>query len=79
MVNDIPWASPEVLIPRIRPAAQAGLLVGDILVGLAGAPVTDPDDLLTRLVGAMVGQPALLQVLRGGQPVEFTVIIGERK
>jgi S1-C subfamily serine protease len=61
------------------PAAQAGLLVGDILVGLAGAPVTDPDDLLTRLVGAMVGQPALLQVLRGGQPVEFTVIIGERK
>ena len=61
------------------PAAQAGLLVGDILVGLAGAPITDPDDLLTRLVGAMVGQPALLQVLRGGQPVEFTVIIGERK
>jgi len=61
------------------PAAQAGLLVGDILVGLAGAPVTDPDDLLTRLVGAMVGQATLLQVLRGGQPVDITVIIGERK
>ncbi len=61
------------------PAAQAGLLVGDILVGLAGAPVTDPDDLLTRLVGAMVGQSTQLQVLRGGQPVDFAVIIGERK
>jgi S1-C subfamily serine protease len=61
------------------PAAQAGLLVGDILVGLAGAPVTDPDELLTRLVGAMVGQSTQLQVLRGGQPVDFAVIIGERK
>ena len=61
------------------PAAQAGLLVGDILVGLAGAPITDPDDLLTRLVGAMVGQSTQLQVLRGGQPVDFAVIIGERK
>jgi S1-C subfamily serine protease len=61
------------------PASQAGLLVGDILVGLGGGPVTDPDDLLTRLVGTMVGQPTPVQVLRGGQPVEINVIIGERK
>jgi S1-C subfamily serine protease len=61
------------------PGEQAGLLVGDILVGLAGQPVIDPDDLLTRLVGVMVGQPTRVQVLRGGEPAEIDVIIGERK
>jgi S1-C subfamily serine protease len=61
------------------PAARAGLLVGDILVALSGDPITDPDELLARLVGALVGQPTPLQVLRGGQPQTITVTIGERK
>ncbi len=61
------------------PAEKGGLLVGDILVGLAGREVSDPDDLSARLMGSVVGQPAVLEVLRGGQPTEFTVIIGERK
>jgi S1-C subfamily serine protease len=61
------------------PAARAGLLVGDILVALAGDPITNPDELLTKLVGALVGQPTALQVLRGGQPQTITVTIGERK
>ncbi len=61
------------------PAAQAGLLVGDILVGIAGQPVSDPDELLARLVGALVGQPTLVELLRGGQRTTITVKIGERK
>ncbi len=61
------------------PAGQAGLLVGDILVGLAGEPVTDPDQLLARLVGGLVGQPTPLEILRGGQLLTITVKIGERK
>ena len=61
------------------PAAQAGLLVGDILVGIADQPVSDPDELLARLVGALVGQPTPVEVLRGGQRTTITVKIGERK
>jgi S1-C subfamily serine protease len=61
------------------PAAQAGLLVGDILVGIADQPVSDPDELLARLVGALVGQPTPVEVLRGGQRITITVKIGERK
>jgi S1-C subfamily serine protease len=60
------------------PAEKGGLLVGDILVGLAGAPVSDHDELLSRLVGGVVGQPAQVEVLRGGQRLEITVTIGER-
>lgn len=61
------------------PAARGGLLVGDILVGLAGQPLSDPDELLARLVGAVVGQPAAVEILRGGQPQTIQVTIGERK
>lgn len=61
------------------PAAGGGVLIGDILVGIAGQPVSDPDELLALLVGTVVGKPTELEVLRGGQPATLTVTIGERK
>jgi S1-C subfamily serine protease len=61
------------------PAAQAGLLVGDILVGLAGEPLNDPDELLAGLVGDIVGQTVTVEILRGGQAANIAVTIGERK
>jgi len=60
------------------PAEAGGMMVGDIIVAIAGAPVTDPDELLGRLVGQVVGQPTPVEVLRGGQPATITVKIGER-
>lgn len=60
------------------PAAQAGLLVGDILVALGGEAVGDHDALLAGLAGKQVGQAVEVQVLRGGQPQSLSVLIGER-
>jgi S1-C subfamily serine protease len=53
-------------------------MVGDIIVGIAGSPVADPDELVARLTGSVVGQPTPVEVLRGGQPRTLTVTIGER-
>lgn len=61
------------------PASRGGLLVGDILVGLGGEPIDDPDVLLARLIGNLVGQSTAVEVLRGGQPLTVQVTIGERK
>ena len=61
------------------PAAKGGLLVGDILVGLAGEPINDPDQLLTRLSGIIVGKETPVEILRGGQLMTIAVKIGERK
>jgi S1-C subfamily serine protease len=61
------------------PAAEAGLMVGDILSGFAGQQVSEPDDLFTRLAGDLVGEQVELEILRAGQKQKLTVIIGERK
>lgn len=61
------------------PADKGGLLVGDIIVAIAGQVVTDPDELVASLSGSVVGAPTPLEVLRGGVPATITVTIGERK
>jgi serine protease DegQ len=60
------------------PAATGGVLIGDIVLALDGAPVASPEDLLDLLTGSRVGQTAALQLLRGGSPAEVSVTIGAR-
>lgn len=61
------------------PAEAGGLLIGDIIVAIAGNRVTDPDELAASLTGSVVGKPTPVEVVRGGKPVTITVTIGERK
>ncbi|HRJ42627.1 MAG TPA: trypsin-like peptidase domain-containing protein [Caldilineaceae bacterium] len=60
------------------PAASAGLLVGDILVGLDGEAVERPEDLTLLLQGSQVGQAVVAQIVRGGTLTELSVTVGER-
>ncbi len=61
------------------PAEHAGLLVGDILVGVGGQAVQDPDDLFAALGSDSVGKPVPVEVLRGGKPETLNVTVAERK
>jgi len=61
------------------PAAQAGLMVGDIIVGLGGNTVASLDDLRAGLTPERVGQAIPARILRGGQPTELTVTPVEQK
>lgn len=60
------------------PAEQAGLLLGDVLIGVAGRPVADAEDLQGALGPATVGQPVTVVVIRGGQRTELTATPSER-
>jgi S1-C subfamily serine protease len=60
------------------PADQAGLMLGDILVSLAGQSVGDADELQAQLGGDRVGTAVPVTVFRGGQRRDLTVTIGER-
>ena len=60
------------------PAEQAGFIVGDLLVELDGQRVSDTDDLRDLLTPERVGIAATARVVRGGEPRELSVTIGER-
>jgi len=60
------------------PAARAGVLIGDILVALAGKPVRDTDDIQSALDSGSVGKPVAARIVRGGQVIEVNITVGER-
>ena len=60
------------------PAAKGGLMVGDILVGVAGEPVLHHDELFARLDGDVAGKSTPIDILRGGQPQTLHILIGEK-
>jgi S1-C subfamily serine protease len=59
------------------PAAAAGVLVGDIIIEIAGTPVSDPDSLRLAL-GDRPGESVELAVLRGGARQTLSVTLGSR-
>jgi S1-C subfamily serine protease len=61
------------------PAAQSGLIVGDILVAINSHPVKDPDDLWIQLSANVVGQKLPVELLSGGQKKIVMVQIAERR
>jgi serine protease Do len=60
------------------PAARAGLLVGDLLLSLDGAPLTSSDALLEALGQRAPGDVVQLELARGGQPLTLAVTLAER-
>ncbi|PKN91245.1 MAG: signal protein PDZ [Chloroflexi bacterium HGW-Chloroflexi-6] len=60
------------------PAGRSELMVGDILVGVAGHPIADHDALFVALSGDVVGRSTPVDVLRGGQPISIAVTIEAR-
>ena len=60
------------------PADKAGLVLGDTLVTLDGAPVGQLDDLLGALAGEAVGKTMDARIVRGGSLQQVTVSIGDR-
>jgi serine protease DegQ len=65
-------------IENDSPASKGGLMVGDILVGVAGSPVVHHDELFAQLHGEVAGKSTPIDILRGGRPQTLNVLIGEK-
>lgn len=60
------------------PAAAAGLMLGDVIVSIGGVTVAEPGDLLGALRPERVGGVVAVSILRGGEPRDLQVTVGER-
>jgi S1-C subfamily serine protease len=60
------------------PAGQAGLLIGDVLLQLNGAQVSDTDDVHAQLGPTSVGKRLKASIIRGGENREVEITVGER-
>jgi S1-C subfamily serine protease len=67
-----------VNVANDSPAAQAGVIIGDIVLALENHPIESPEDLLDLLMGDRVGRPVTLRLLRGGAVASIGATIGER-
>jgi S1-C subfamily serine protease len=67
-----------VSIEADGPAARAGLMLGDVLVALEGAPLQDPDDVQAVLAGRRPGAAVTASLVRAGAPLEVSITLGER-
>jgi S1-C subfamily serine protease len=66
----------SALVPG-GPAERAGVLIGDIVVRVAGEAATDLAAMRAALASS-VGKPATLAIVRGGAATELQIEVGER-
>jgi S1-C subfamily serine protease len=60
------------------PAHNAGMVIGDILITLAGRPVARLEDVHAQLTSEAIGKPLVLKFVRGGAAQEVNIVVGER-
>ena len=75
--------APEIglIVVRVQPegpAAQAGILLGDVLVSLEGIHVASPEAVLEGVAARRVGSTVSATILRAGTPTDVSITLGER-
>jgi serine protease DegQ len=60
------------------PAHKAGIVIGDILISLAGQPISRPENVHAQLAGENIGKPLSARIVRGGAVKNVTITVGDR-
>lgn len=61
------------------PAEKAGLKRGDVIIEFDGKPVDDSTTLRNRVAGTLPEHESALKIIRNGNEISVTVIIGEQQ
>jgi S1-C subfamily serine protease len=59
-------------------ADKAGIVIGDILISMAGQPVTGLEDVQSHLAGEAIGKTLPLKFVRGGAIQDGNIVVAER-
>jgi S1-C subfamily serine protease len=60
------------------PAHNAGIVIGDILVSLAGQPVSRPENVQPHLQAENIGKSLSARIVRGGAVRDLNISVGDR-
>ena len=74
-------ADETLLVTHVEPkapAAQAGVMVGDVIVSFNGDPVQGVREILHLIRASRIGGTISLAVLRGGAKLDLTVSVADR-
>ena len=74
-------AEETLLVTHVEPkapAAQAGVMVGDVMVSFNGKPVQGVREILHLLRALRIGDTISLSVLRGGTKLDLTVSVADQ-
>ncbi|HTF63047.1 MAG TPA: trypsin-like peptidase domain-containing protein [Edaphobacter sp.] len=74
-------AEETLLVTHVEPkapAAQAGVMVGDVIVSFNGKPVQGVHEILQRIRVLRIGDAISLAILRGGAKLDLTVSAADR-
>ena len=66
-------------VSRDGPAGKAGVLAGDILVSVGGAPTGHPGDVARQLGPESVGQTIELRLIRSGSVLTLAAMVTARR
>jgi S1-C subfamily serine protease len=70
-----------LIVVRVEPDGpgdRAGVMLGDVVVALDGARVSDPGEVLAALGADRIGKPIVARIVRGGAATDVTITVGER-
>jgi S1-C subfamily serine protease len=60
------------------PAHKAGIVIGDILVTLAGQPIARPENVQSHLHAENIGKSLNARIVRGGAVRDVSILVGDR-
>ncbi len=60
------------------PAHKAGIVIGDILVSLAGLPIARPENVQPHLQAENIGKSLNARIVRGGAVQDVSILVGDR-
>lgn len=66
-----------VVVEANGAAEQAGVLIGDILLAIDDKPTFEPADVRAALWTKEAGNTVVAKLLRGGEPIEIEITLGE--
>ena len=76
--NGIPTGAIVISVVKGRPADQAGILAGDVIVEAKGKKIETQDEFVNIVKTCMIGDELKVKLYRDGEYLELTIVVGNK-